>query len=81
VRRGPQPDPVRALLAPSTWLAAAHLLLDAVVGSAYAFMLVSGLFVTVLLMPFALLGLPVWIITAWLSAAMARIERARRGHP
>ncbi|GAA1283579.1 sensor histidine kinase [Pseudonocardia aurantiaca] len=74
---GQRPDPVRALLAPSTWLAAAHLLLDAVVGSAYAFVLLSGLFVTVLLMPFALLGLPVWIITAWLSMAMARIERAR----
>jgi signal transduction histidine kinase len=77
VARGPQHDPLRALLAPSTWLTAAHLLLDVVLGVAYAFVLGLGLFFTVVLLPVALLGLPVWIITAWVSAAMARIERAR----
>ncbi|MHA6630156.1 sensor histidine kinase [Pseudonocardia sichuanensis] len=75
--RGPQPDPLRALLAPSTWLTAAHLLLDVVLGAAYAFTLGLGLFLTVVLLPVALLGLPVWIVTTWVSAAMARIERAR----
>ncbi|WP_246632722.1 sensor histidine kinase [Pseudonocardia nigra] len=73
----PRPDPLRALLAPSTWLAAAHLLLDAVVGAVYAFVLLFGLFFTLVLLPFAMLGIPVWITTTWVSAAMARIERAR----
>jgi hypothetical protein len=44
---------------------------------AYAFVLLTGLFFTVLLLPFALIGLPVWIVTAWLSVALARIECAR----
>jgi hypothetical protein len=48
-----RPDPVRALLAPSTWLAAAHLLLDVAFGSAYAFVLLTGLLVSAVLMPFA----------------------------
>jgi signal transduction histidine kinase len=72
-----RPDPVRALLAPSTWLAAAHLLLDAAVGVAYAFVLLTGLFFAVVLMPFAMVGLPVWITTTWVSVLMGRIERAR----
>ncbi|GAA1301096.1 sensor histidine kinase [Pseudonocardia xinjiangensis] len=74
---GVRPDPLRALLAPSTWLGAAHLLLDGAVGAAYAFVLLTGLFFTVMLLPFALLGLPVWILTAWVSVALARIECAR----
>ena len=74
---GARPDPLRALLAPSTWLGAAHLLLDGVAGMAYAFVLLTGLFFTVLLLPFALLGLPVWIVTAWVSLGLARVERAR----
>ncbi|WP_433558831.1 sensor histidine kinase [Pseudonocardia xinjiangensis] len=74
---GARPDPLRALLAPSTWLGAAHLLLDGAVGAAYAFVLLTGLFFTVLLLPFAMLGLPVWILTAWVSVALARIECAR----
>ncbi|WP_433280159.1 sensor histidine kinase [Pseudonocardia xinjiangensis] len=74
---GARPDPLRALLTPSTWLGAAHLLLDGVAGAAYAFVLLTGLFFTVMLLPFALLGLPVWILTAWVSVALARIECAR----
>lgn len=70
-------DPLRALAAPSTWLAAAHLLLDAVMGLASAFVLGLGLFFSVVLLPLALLGVPVWIVTAWVSAGLARLERAR----
>jgi len=70
-------DPLRALLAPSTWLSAAHLLLDAVVGMASTFVLGMGLFFSILLLPLALAGVPVWIVTAWVSAGIARIERAR----
>jgi signal transduction histidine kinase len=77
VPREPHRDPLRALVAPATWLTAAHLLLDVVLGTAYAFALGLGLFSSVVLLPFALLGLPVWIITAWVSAGLARIERAR----
>jgi signal transduction histidine kinase len=72
-----RPDPIRALLAPSTWLAAAHLLIGGFLGWAYCLVLVMGLVFTVLLLPFAMVGLPVWIITAWMSVAMAGIERAR----
>ncbi|MHA6622055.1 sensor histidine kinase [Pseudonocardia sp. DLS-67] len=75
--RPPHRDPLRALVAPSTWLAAAHLLLDAVVGAATAFVLGMGLVFSIVLFPLALLGVPVWIVTAWVSAGMARLERAR----
>src|SRR5918999_1901622 len=73
----PHRDPLRALLAPSTWLTAAHLLLDAVLGMAYAWVLGLGLVFSVVFLPLALVGVPVWIVTAWLSAGMARLERAR----
>jgi hypothetical protein len=72
-----RPDPVRALLAPQTWLATAHLLLDAVLGLSFGFVLLLGLFFSVVLLPFAMLGLPVWIVTVWVSATLARVERAR----
>jgi signal transduction histidine kinase len=70
-------DPLRALVAPSTWLMAAHLLLDAVVGFTAAFVLGMGLFFSIVTLPFALVGVPVWIVTAWVSAGVARLERAR----
>jgi signal transduction histidine kinase len=73
----PHRDPLRALLAPSTWLTAAHLLLDAVLGMAYAFVVGLGLVFSVVLLPLALLGVPVWIVTTWVSAGMARLERVR----
>ncbi|OZM76319.1 sensor histidine kinase [Pseudonocardia sp. MH-G8] len=77
VPRAPQQDPLRALLAPATWLTAAHLLLDFLLGVAYAFALGTGLLFSIVLLPFALLGLPVWIVTTWVSAGQARVERAR----
>src|SRR5918992_2768292 len=73
----PHRDPLRALVAPSTWLTAAHLLLDAVMGVAYAFVLGIGLVFSVVLLPLSMLGVPVWIVTAWVSAGMARLERVR----
>jgi signal transduction histidine kinase len=73
----PHRDPLRALVAPPTWLAAAHLLLDALVGTASAFVVGLGLFLSVALLPLALLGVPVWIVTAWVSAGLARLERRR----
>jgi signal transduction histidine kinase len=72
-----RPDPIRALVAPSTWLGAAHLLLDALLGTAYTIVLFTGLVMTVALLPLALVGVPVWIVTAWLSRMMAGIERTR----
>jgi signal transduction histidine kinase len=75
--RPPHRDPLRALVAPSTWLTAAHLLLDAVMGVAYAFVLGVGLVFSVVLLPLSMLGVPVWIVTAWVSAGMARLERVR----
>jgi signal transduction histidine kinase len=73
----PHRDPLRALVAPPTWLAAAHLLLDALVGMASAFVVGLGLFLSVVLLPLALLGVPVWIVTTWVSAGLARLERTR----
>jgi signal transduction histidine kinase len=73
----PHRDPLRALVAPSTWLTAAHLLLDAVMGVAYASVLGMGLVFSVVLLPLSMLGVPVWIVTAWVSAGMARLERVR----
>ncbi|TWF82491.1 signal transduction histidine kinase [Pseudonocardia hierapolitana] len=73
----PHRDPLRALVAPPTWLAAAHLLLDALVGMASAFVVGMGLFLSVVLLPLALLGVPVWIVTTWVSAGLARLERTR----
>lgn len=70
-------DPLRALVAPSTWLGAAHLLLDAAFGFATCFVVLFGLFWSVLLLPFALLGIPVWILTAWVSTGLGAVERAR----
>src|ERR671916_3480612 len=75
--RPPHRDPLRALVAPSTWLSAAHLLLDVVVGMASAFVLGMGLILSIVLLPLALAGVPVWIVTAWVSAGMARLERTR----
>jgi signal transduction histidine kinase len=77
VARQQHRDPLRALVAPATWLAAAHLLLDAVIGMASAVVLGIGLVLSIVLLPFALLGVPVWIVTAWVSAGLARLERAR----
>lgn len=70
-------DPVRALVAPATWLGAAHLLLDVAFGFATCFVIAFGLFWSVVALPFALLGVPVWILTAWVSTALAAIERGR----
>jgi signal transduction histidine kinase len=75
--RPPHRDPIRALVAPSTWLAAAHLLIDAVAGMVTAFVLGMGLLFSVVLLPLALAGVPVWIATTWVSAGMAQVERAR----
>ncbi|WP_250558030.1 sensor histidine kinase [Pseudonocardia lacus] len=72
-----RPDPIRALVAPSTWLGATHLLLDALLGTAYTVVLGTGLVMSVALLPLALAGVPVWIVTAWVSRMMAGIERTR----
>ncbi|WP_232662185.1 sensor histidine kinase [Pseudonocardia sp. TRM90224] len=76
-RLSARPDPVRAFLSPATWLATAHLLLDFFVGWFSAIVLFFGLMLSVVLLPFALLGVPVWIVTAWVSAMLAKLERAR----
>jgi hypothetical protein len=70
-------NPLRAVTTSAFWLGAAHLLLDAVFGFVYTFALGVGLFFTLILLPFALTGLPVWILTTWVSTALARVERAR----
>jgi signal transduction histidine kinase len=71
------PASLRAVGTAAFWLQAAHLLLDVVIGALSTFLLLSGLFFTVVLLPFALLGLPVWILTTWISSGLARLEQAR----
>ena len=73
------PDAVRALGAPATWLAAAHLLLDVVVAFGTAALVGFGLVASVLLFPLGLLGVPVWLLTTRVSALLARLERWRVG--
>jgi signal transduction histidine kinase len=70
-------DPLRAWLGPAVWLGAAHLLLDVVVGWLYTVTLFMGLLFALVLLPFALVGVPVWIVTAWVSQAFAALERGR----
>src|SRR5690606_24707477 len=70
-------DPFRALVAPATWLTAAHLLLNAVAGTVSTVVVVTGLAFSALLLPFALLGVPVWVFTTWVGAGLARLERWR----
>src|SRR3954469_2438393 len=69
--------PLRAVGPAALWLGGAHLLLDAVFGLETAFLMLYGLFFSVVLLPFALLGVPVWILTAWVSNGLAFVERAR----
>lgn len=69
--------PLRAAVAPAFWLGAAHLLLDAAFGFLFTLTLLQGLIASLVLLPFALLGVPVWILTAWLSTGLAHLERAR----
>ena len=47
----------------------------AVFGFVYTFALALGLFFSLVLLPCALLGLPVWILTIWISTVLARVER------
>lgn len=65
------------LAAPATWLTAAHLLLDVAVGFATAALVGFLLVASVLLFPLGLLGVPVWLLTARVSALLGRFERAR----
>jgi hypothetical protein len=46
-------------------------------GGATALIVGTGLVASVLLFPFALLGLPVWLLTGWVGSGLARLERAR----
>src|SRR5262245_4172621 len=71
------PAPLRAVGTSGFWLETAHLLLDVAFGAAATFLLIFGLFFTVALLPFALLGVPVWILTSWVSTGLAQLERAR----
>lgn len=73
----PRHDPLRAWLGSAVWLGAAHLLLDFLVGWIYTFTMFLGLLFALVLLPFALAGVPVWIVTAWVSQAFAAIERGR----
>lgn len=77
VSLAPRPRPVQELLAPATWLMAAHLLVDGAAGMVYALVVGFGLAFTVMLLPFALAGLPLWIVLTWVSFGLARIEQAR----
>ena len=71
------PGPLRAALAPATWPAAMHVLLDGVVGLLTTWLVLLGLAGTLLLLPFALLGLPVWILTTWMGVVLARLQITR----
>ena len=70
-------DPWHALVSPAVWLATAHLLLDAAVAAVVANVVGFGLLVSAMLLPVAMIGAPVFVLTARLSAGFAAFERAR----
>ncbi|MBI1759404.1 MAG: sensor domain-containing protein [Actinobacteria bacterium] len=69
--------PIRALVSPYTWLAITHLLSDFWFGLLSFTSVVTLLTLSVSLLPAALLGVPVFVLTAYWSRGLATLERAR----
>ncbi|GAA1837571.1 sensor histidine kinase [Pseudonocardia ailaonensis] len=67
----------RELVAPRTWLGAAHLLLDIAFGFATCLAIGCWLLASAVLFPLALIGVPVWVGAAHLSEVLGRMERLR----
>jgi signal transduction histidine kinase len=68
---------VHAVVSGRTWLAVIHLLAGMVIGLASFSIFLTGAVVGVVLLPFALAGLPVLVAVLWLCMQFARSERAR----
>ena len=70
-------NPLRALASPYLWLASLHLVSDVLVGTVTFTVAITMLCLSGSLMFAFFLGIPVWILTAWIVAGMAWFERAR----
>ena len=70
-------NPLRALVSPQLWLASLHLVTDVVAGTITFTAAITMLSLSCLLMFAFFLGIPVWILTAWMAAGMASFERTR----
>jgi signal transduction histidine kinase len=68
-------NPLRALVSPYTWLATTHLLASFWVGVATFTTVVTLLALAAGLMPLALLGVPILVLTVHLVRGLARLER------
>jgi signal transduction histidine kinase len=83
VRRGPfgaDPiplNPLRALVSPYTWLATVHLFSDVWIGVATFASMLPLLILSAVLLPVALLGLPVLIVGTYVARIWAAVERTR----
>jgi len=67
------------LVSPRTWLAMIHHLAGLVLGTVVLLVVLTGICWGVLLLPFALIGLPVLGVTLRFADAFARAERVRFG--
>ncbi|MDQ1715544.1 MAG: hypothetical protein QOC60_1489, partial [Frankiaceae bacterium] len=70
-------NPLRALISPYLWLASMHLMTDVVLGGVTFAMAITLLALSGSLMFAFFLGIPMWILTAWVVAGVASFERAR----
>jgi signal transduction histidine kinase len=68
---------VRALVAPQTWLSTAHLLTDWIVGIPLFVLTVTGLALSVGLLPLMGVGVPLFLVLAHLSLVLGVVERGR----
>ena len=73
----PPRSPLRALAAPQTWLSTSHLLTDWIVGMPMFVLTVTGLALSVGLLPLFGLGIPVFVILAHLALVLGMVERGR----
>lgn len=69
--------PLGALFSPYTWLATTHFLAGPILASIGFTIVVTGLALSLSLMPVALLGVPCWYVTVGATNWLSAIERAR----
>jgi len=70
-------NPLRALVSPYLWLATMHLMTDVFVGAATFSIVVTLLALSGSLLVVMLVGIPIWIATAWVAAGLSAFERGR----
>ncbi|HEY0640354.1 MAG TPA: sensor domain-containing protein [Pseudonocardiaceae bacterium] len=73
----PPRNPLRALVSAQTWLSTSHLVTDWMVGTATFTVAVTGLALSVGMLPVFGLGVPVFVLLAHLAMLLGMVERGR----